>query len=325
MGVEQEAVVGKKVLVLGVGGLFGRGLSYILAKNNEVHGLDLFPKPEVLKEVDQWCSKLWTVDCSEPHCLRDIPRDYDVVYNEAVAWGHGRAMDWSLFADLTRINSFFPGQVMEHFGPTGAQLVFGATGGCYVASKNRYDLHKEGVTMSEGGVHPYDDTKLGGEMLVNYFSAEHKIPAVILRYYWPAAPYGAGGRAARTARSFLAGKPTKVSRKNPWYHSVGYISDMIYATIAAANQAACPAPLYNVTGAAVANYMEVDELVAKELGMEPLWEEVERERDMPMYIADVTRMSNDLWRPRVGLEECVRRCIRAIKEDIRTPQDWMFE
>jgi len=55
--------------------------------------------------------------------------------------------------------------------------------------------------------------------------------------------------------------------------------------------------------------------------MEPLFEEVEQERDMPMYLADVSRMARDLWEPRVGLRECVR----AVKEGIRTPQDWMFE
>jgi len=85
--------------------------------------------------------------------------------------------------------------------------------------------------------------------------------------------------------------------KEVWYHNISCISDLIYATIAAANR------------------------VAEELGMEPLFEEVEQERDMPMYLADVSRMARDLWEPRVGLRECVR----AVKEGIRTPQDWMFE
>jgi len=325
VGIEQEFVSGKRVLVLGVTGLFGRGLSYLLSKNNEVHGLDIFPHPRTEREVSGWCARLWKVDCSQRNCLRDMPKDFDVVFNLAVQWGHGQAWDWNTFEQMALVNSFLPGQVMEHFGGSGAKLVFGSTGGCYVASKDRSDLHREGVTMSQGGGHPYDDTKLGGEMLVKYFSREHGIPAVILRYYWPAAPYHDGGRAGRAYRAYMAGKPTQVSRKNPWYHNVGYISDLLYATCAAANHTAAPAALYNVSGSEIVSYRDVDLAVAEELGIEPIFEEVEQERDMPMYLADVARMSRELWKPRIGLRQCVRRCVRAVKEGIRTPRDWMFE
>jgi len=47
MGMEQDILVGKRVLVIGVTGLIGRGLSYVLAKNNEVHGLCRFKEPEL--------------------------------------------------------------------------------------------------------------------------------------------------------------------------------------------------------------------------------------------------------------------------------------
>jgi len=275
--------------------------------------------------VAGWCTKLWQVDGSVPHALRDVPRDFDAVFNEAVVWGHGQPFTWDTFYEMARVNTYFPGQILEHFAGTGAALVFASTGGCYTPSKDPSDLHKEGITMPSGGGHPYDDTKLAGEMLVNYLSIERQVPAVIVRYYWPAAPYHEGGRAGRTCRLFLAGKPSQVSTKNPWHHNIGYISDLVYATIAAAKRVAVPPPVYNVSGKDIASYREVDLAVAEELGIEPIFEEVERERDMPLYLADVSRMAAELWEPRVGLKECVRRCVRGVRNNIRTPQDWMFE
>ncbi len=325
MGIEQDFVVNKRVLVMGVSGMFGRGLSYVLTKNNEVYGLGRFPSPEIKEEVSQWCEELWDVDVSQPGSLRSVPDDFDVVFNEIVQWNAGGRYAWDSFRQLMLVNSLFPGHVMEHFAESGARMVFGSTGGVYLPSKDRNDLIREGVTGSEGGYMAYDDTKLGGEMLVNYFSIEHQIPAVILRYFWPAAPYTYNGRASSTCCLYLQGKPSQVSRKNPWYYNVGYISDLIYATIAAANRVDCPAPLYNVAGKNIASFREVDEAVAEELGMDPIFEEVEKERDLPMYLADVRRMSQDLWEPRIGLRECVRRCVRAVKEEANALQDWMFE
>lgn len=325
MGIEQDFVVGKRVLVLGASGLIGRGLVHVLSKNNEVHGLARFTAPKVKPELEKKCAKLWEVDVSQPGSLNSLPKDFDVVINEVVLWGINEPRDWDHFFDLLRTNAFVPGRVMEHFGQKGAKLVFGATGGAYLFSKDRNDLNREGVTGWRGGDHPYDDTKLAGEAIVHYLSTEHGIPAAILRYYWPVAPYHDGGRTGRSYRSWLDGKPTQVSKKNPWYHNVGYIADLVYGTIAAANKVASPPVTYNVSGSDIVTYREVDEALAQEMGVEPNWEEVEHERDMPMYLADVTRMSKDLWHPRFGLKETVRRVVRAMKEEIHEPQDWMFE
>jgi hypothetical protein len=46
---------------------------------------------------------------------------------------------------------------------------------------------------------------------------------------------------------------------------------------------------------------------------------------MAMYLADVTKMSNDLWAPRIGVREAVRRVVRAFRENAQRPEDWMFE
>lgn len=325
MSVSQSFIENKKVLVTGVTGLIGRGLSYLLAKNNEVHGLARFTDPRIREEVGQWCEKLWRVDAAESGCLREVPRDYDHVFNEAVQWGHKGSDKWETFEQLTKVNTFFPGQVLEHFGETGAGLVFGSTGGVYRASETREDLNKEGETILEGGSHPYEDTKLAGEMLVRYFSREHGVPATILRYYWPVAPYARGGRAGSTCRAWLEGIPTRVSRKNPWYHNVGYISDLLYATCAAAGSGSSPPTTYNVSGRQIVSYREVDLAVAEAMGIEPIFEEVERERDIPMNLADVEKMAGELWEPRIGVEGYARRVVRAVRNGIHTPADWMFQ
>jgi len=330
MGIEQHFVENKRILVMGGNGLIGRGVVHLLAKNNEVHAMARFSKPEFGRELSQKCEKLWKVDAAEPGSLKSIPKDFDVVINQVVQWGIDEPFDWPTFYKLLKANCFVPGRVMEHFRDSGAKLIFGSTGGVYRASKDRNDLNREEVTGLQGGDHPYDDTKLPGEAIVQYFSAEHGTPAAILRYYWPACPYRTGrppdgGRAGRTCRAWMAGKPTVVSQRRQWYHNIGYMADLAYATAAAADRVSSPPATYNVTGSEIVTCREVDLVVAEELGIEPIWVEADEERDMPLYLADTTLMARDLWKPRFGMEPAVRNIVRAHKWGIREVQDWMCE
>ena len=324
---EQEFLVGKKVLITGITGLIGRGLAYILSKNNEVHGAARFSNPKIEKELSSICHKLYKLDLSKKESVESLPKDYDVVFNLAVHWGEYRGpleKDWNTFIKTMEVNSFLPARLILHFKDTQAKLVFGSTGSLYTPSKNRKDLHVEGKTCWEGGECIYEDTKMGGDILIYWISQDFKVPAIILRYYWPEAPYTGGGRIGYIVRSFLKGQSIKASRVNPWWHNLGYISDIVYATIAAANFVAIPAPIYNVSGEEITNTYEKALVVAEELGIEPKIEEVEDEGPS-MYLADVSKMKRDLWKPQIGLKECVRRVVKAIKEEINTPQDWMFE
>lgn len=87
-------------------------------------------------------------------------------------------------------------------------------------------------------------------------------------------------------------KPVRASRANPWWHNIGYISGIVYATIASVNFVASPAPIYNVTGEEIANTYEIALTVAEELGVEPIIEEVEHEGHC-MYLADVSKTSGN--------------------------------
>ena len=58
MGIEQHFVENKRILVMGGNGLIGRGIVHLLAKNNEVHVVARFSKPEFERELAQKCEKL---------------------------------------------------------------------------------------------------------------------------------------------------------------------------------------------------------------------------------------------------------------------------
>jgi len=56
MSIEQDFVVGAKVLITGVTGQIGRGLAHVLSRNNEVHGVARFSNAinEEITEPQDW-------------------------------------------------------------------------------------------------------------------------------------------------------------------------------------------------------------------------------------------------------------------------------
>jgi len=327
MSIEQDFVIGEKVLITGVSGQIGRGLAHVLSKNNEIHGVARFSNDAVREELATKCRELYALDLSEAENVSRLPKDFDVVFHTAVQWGtYDRdKRTWQLFVDTMRVNSFLTGRLMMHLRDSRARIVFGSTGGLYVPSKDKDDRNREGETSWEAGGSIYEDTKMGNDIIIRWLSEDYGIPCTIVRYYWPATPYRPWCRIGWLTKDMMAGKPVKVSQTSPWWQSIGYVSDLVRATAAAANVTNAPADIYNVTGEDVADGRATALAIGEELGVEPILEELEEESDHDSYVADISRMKKDLWAPRIGHREAVRRLVKAIREEITEPQDWMFE
>lgn len=172
--VEQKFLEGKKVLVTGATGHIGRGLAYILSKNNEVHAAARFSKPEIKEELASFCDALHQIDFGSKDGVEKLPKDFDVVFNQAVLWDPWDKpfKEWDDFRRVMEVNSFLPGRLMMYYGETGTKLVFGSTGGLYIPSKDRNDLNVEGKTCWEGGECIYEDTKMGNDIIVSWLSKD---------------------------------------------------------------------------------------------------------------------------------------------------------
>jgi hypothetical protein len=61
------------------------------------------------------------------------------------------------------------------------------------------------------------------------------------------------------------------------------------------------------------------------MDVEVTFEDAEREGEHETYVADISKMSDELWEPAVGTRKCLERVVRGIEEKARGPEDWMFE
>jgi nucleoside-diphosphate-sugar epimerase len=322
----------KRILVTGVTGLIGRALAHVLAPRNHVYGAARFVDDDIAAELSAIGVEPIRVDFSERQSIATLPRDCDVVFNMAVKWGYDRnaSCPAAEYQTVMHVNALLAASLMRHYAGSGAKLVMGSTGGVYPEAKDRQSLHQEDFTACAGG-NVYSDSKIAGEQMVRWCSAEFDVPAVVLRYYWPITPFaargggGGGGRIATIAKLMREGKPVIISEAHPWLQNLGYISDITAASVAAVHRAANPAVFYNVTGEELISSRTIAEALAAKLGVEPVYQMAAEEFPCGLYIADVGKMKRDLWVPRVGLGLAVDLCLRGLDEGSVHPQDWMFE
>ncbi|MFQ5866008.1 MAG: NAD-dependent epimerase/dehydratase family protein [bacterium] len=290
-------VKNKKILIFGVSGRVGLDLAHYLVKHNQVQGAARFAKIETRQQLEALGINSFQMDVVKQD-LRKLPSDFDYIFNE-VAFMHGAEEDPKRAYET---NAYFLGRVMERFKNVEG-IIHASTG-------NVYGLPSEPVTEEspEAPLGVYGLSRFVGEQMVKYFSVKNKTPAVILRYF-----YGNDERYGvlyKLANLILDGKeiPTYFgSRINCIAHS-----DLVEFTALSAEQCRVPPLIMNITSP---HPYEVKDLVislAKVLGVEEVkfHESPKRER---MSLAAYTPLQTKLLgKPKVGLNELIRRIAKAV-------------
>jgi UDP-glucose 4-epimerase len=165
---------------------------------------------------------------------------------------------------------------------------------------------------------PYAVSKLAGEHYCRVFADLYGMQTVSLRYFNvygprqpPDVPY------AQVVPLFIgsmaAGEPATVHGDGEQRRDFTYIDDVVAANIAAARADgdAVAGRSYNIGGGFDLSVVELLKLIAQLLGAEPRAEHVAgRAGDVRRTWSDVSAAARDLgWRPRVDLEEGLRRTI----------------
>lgn len=332
MSIQQNTIDGKQILVVGGTGDIGRALSYVLSRNNEVDVLARGTDPAVVEELSGFCRRIWQRDLSHDSPLDGIDTPYDYVFHMAVHWGFRRDLAFGEFDYFQRVNTLSGARLIYHFADSGASFVFGSTGGVYQPCAPGQRRNESDVAI--GGDNPYEISKIQLEGMTLGLSDMYDVPVAVLRYFWPIFPWGGGGPARGVFSRVLEGEPVQRC-ENPEGRrpmNLGYVADLAYATIEAAASAK-PARLeenatgriYNVSGQEAASLEEIAVEFADQMGLEAKFQEGPAEGEHLTYVADVTKMSEQLWKPRIGVEECIRRVVRGEKERCRRMEEWMFE
>jgi nucleoside-diphosphate-sugar epimerase len=332
MGIRQTGIDGKRILVVGGTGNIGRALCYVLARNNVVDVLARGSNPSVVEELSGFCRRIWQRDLSHDSPLDGIASDYDYVFHMAVHWGFSRELAFGEFDYFQRVNTLSGARLIYHFRDSDATFVFGSTGGVYQPCDPGQLRSEEHTAV--GGDNPYEISKIQLEHMTLGLSDMYDVPVAVLRYFWPIFPWGGGGPARGVFSRVMGGEAVlrcdHPEGRRPM--NLGYVADLVYATIAAAAGAE-PARLekdatgriYNVSGHEAASLEEIAVEFARQMELQVQFSNAPAEGEHLPYVADVTKMSREIWTPRVGIEECIRRVVRGEKEGCRRMEDWMFD
>ncbi len=303
---------GKKILVSGASGTVGCALATTLAKDNEVHGLARFIDEDLARALEEKGIVLHRRDVTKENPLDGIPSDFDNVFFETVKWD---AKDGKEQQDMFKINTYLVGKLMLRC--KNSRFVLGSTGGVYVPGDI---LHREETVLTANS--PYEVTKVSMEALATFLSQLHDIPACIVRYFWPYAPYGpAGGPVRPVALRIRSGRHgIAIAREGGNKVCPTFITDVVELTIRAAEHCSVPPLVINLRGPDTPTIQECAEAVAKHSNVKLEVKMVDRVRNS--LLGDDTRLNKKLGGGKVHLDEGARRVV----EDIHmTPADYVRE
>lgn len=165
-------------------------------------------------------------------------------------------------------------------------------------------------------VSPYGVTKLAAEHLLRAHAATFDLPLTILRYF---SIYGPRQRPDMAYRIFcerlLRGEPITVYGDGGQSRSNTYVGDCVAATMAALDGPA-DGSVFNIGGGREIKLLEAVEIIARELGVEPVIEFRDARRgDQRRTSADIARVRAALgWEPSVEPEEGLVSQVAWVRE-----------
>ncbi len=286
---------GKRVMVVGGTGKIGKHLvPKLIGLGNEVHVIARFRVPGRRERLETLGARCFPVDVTRPDAFSGIPRDYDVVFHEA-------ALKFGSEADVdatVEINVRAVGRAMEHFAPTRAFL-FASSGNVYADSAVPAD---ESTPPKPPSI--YAATRLGGEWMVDYFSRRNSTPAVIQRiFYGYHEEFGVPTDIARQVRD---GEPIDLTTE---FVNCIWLDDLLDAMIASWRLASVPPKIINLTSPEIYSVREIAERLGELMGIEPRFTGTPKGTSL---IGDASEMVRLLGRPKVSLEEGLRRVARSV-------------
>jgi len=299
---------GKRVMVVGGTGKIGKHLVPRLAgSGNEVHVIARFREPgqrESLKALGVTC---YATDVARPDAFEGIPRDYEVVF-------HLAALKFGSEGDLeatVEINVRAVGRAMEHFASTGAFL-FASSGNVYADAAEPSD---EATPPRPPSI--YAMSRLGGEWMVDYFSRRNSTPAVIQRIFY--GYHEEFGVPTDIARQIRDGEPIDLTTE---LVNCIWLDDLLDAMLSSWRVASVPPKILNLTSPETYSVRQMAERLGELMGIEPRFK---GEPKGASLIGDATEMVRLLGKPKIPLEEGLRRVARSVlarEHPLDHPTQW---
>jgi UDP-glucose 4-epimerase len=193
-----------------------------------------------------------------------------------------------------------------------SRLVMASSGGTVYGIPERVPTDERHPTRP---VNLHGEHSLTLERYSRFFAAANGFDVTLLRYSNPYGPgqssQGGQGVIAAWCRALAEGEPLVLFGDPETRRDFIFVDDLVEATIRAAFDA--PPDTYNVGSGVATSLREVIDLLAQDPGSPAaVLHEDQRPVDLPITQLDASLLSGLTgWRPRVSLEEGLRRCVEA--------------
>jgi nucleoside-diphosphate-sugar epimerase len=308
-----------RILVTGAAGFIGSHLcDALIARGDDVLGVDSFtdyysPARKQANLADALAAGLEfrrvDLTCDE---LAPLVDGVDVVFHLAgqpgvrPSWGE----DFDLYARRNLVATQRLLEAVVHHD--GVRFVFASSSSVYGHIGEQPARETDPFTP----VSPYGLTKVACEELIDVYRRVHGLSAVSLRYFTAYGPRQRPEMAFATfIRSILMGRPLPVLGNGRQIRDFTFITDVIAATLAAAERGTAPA--YNISGGASSTLFGAIEEIERLTGRHARIDFSPPARgDATRTGADLTAAELDLeYRPTVSLQDGLALQIDAAKNE----------
>lgn len=298
-----------KVLVTGAAGFIGSHLSErLLADGHEVLGLDsLIPTYDTRQRL----ASLAMLDRAERFTLRiddlryadlgELLDGVELVYHLAAI--PGVRASWSRFASYLDHNVLALQRLLDGILASRVRRLVWSSSSSVYGETDRYPTREDDATHPHS---PYGATKLAGEHLVGAYVRNHGIDVVGLRYF---SVYGPRQRpdmgVHRLVEAALGEGTFQLYGDGTQVRDMTFVSDVVDATVAAAEADVVPGTNLNVAGGCMVSLNELIAQLEAIIGDAiPIESSNVQVGDVRRTAGDTTRARDTLgWHPRVSLED----------------------
>lgn len=305
-----------KCVVIGGSGFIGSHVVQALQRaGHEVTNVDLVPS--------HFGDRQLQVDARSPDALAPIFKQYgnDAVFHIAAIANARKALEHPV--EAVDINIRGTAAVLEAARIAEVKRVFLASTVWVYNAVNQH--HRAGVITEEepilmnGGGHVYTTSKIASELLCHDFNRLYGLPFTILRYGIPYGPRMWPGLALRTfLDNSFSGKPITIFGDGSAVRQFVYVEDLAHAHVLAL-QPAATGQTYNLEGDRSVTIKELAETVAKFVKGVKIDYVIDPARRGEMQVSrpiSSTKAKQELgWRPRVMLEEGVKRVVNWYRKE----------
>jgi len=193
-------------------------------------------------------------------------------------------------------------------------FIFGSTSSVYGINSKVPFAEDDPITCP---ISPYAASKRGAELMCYTFHHLYGLKVTVLRFFTVYGPRQRPDMAVYKFTELLAqGKPVPRFGDGSMARDYTYIDDIVRGVLAAFDHEA-EFEIVNLGGSRTTTLQQLIELIARELGVPPLVEELPLQPgDVPITYADVSKARRLWgWAPEVPIEDGIRRFVAWYREN----------